>query len=395
MSENHPVVIVKNISKSFKIPIEGSNGLKQKLINVLKGRKGYRVFTPLSNISFTVNKGDFFGIVGKNGSGKSTLLKTLAGIYQPQAGEVHIDGSLVPFIELGVGFNPELSGRENVYLNGALLGFNHKEVAAMYDEIVGFAELEDFMEERLKNYSSGMQVRLAFSIAIKAEGAILLLDEVLAVGDAAFQQKCFDYFEKLKKQKKTIIIVTHDMNAVKRFCNRAMIISEGKIEKIGNPNEIADLYTEENIEEVIDKETEEEFDTQLEAKLTRKRFKPSDMLEVEVSYTPPPGDDIYFINLSFIFAGKVFADKNTKYFAGNEKNGKSVSSFFFKQPLVNFNSGRYDVCVTIHRKADDRLIKQEPRAATFLIEGYDPSLDGPMKLDGTWSVDEKHRGSEK
>lgn len=379
-----PAVIVENVSKSFKIPLEGSSGLKQKLINQLKGRKGYREFTPLNDITFTVNKGDFFGIVGKNGSGKSTLLKTLAGIYTSNKGKVHVSGSLVPFIELGVGFNPELSGRENVYLNGALLGFSRKEITAMYNDIVEFAELQDFMEERLKNYSSGMQVRLAFSIAIKAKGDVLLLDEVLAVGDAAFQQKCFDYFEQLKKEKKTIIIVTHDMGAVKRFCNRAMIISQGRIQKIGKPSEIADVYTEENIEKVIDEETKEEVPTNLKAKLKRKRFKTTDILDVEVSYTPPK-NDLYFINLSFIFAGMVFADSNTKYLDANDIIEGTTKKLYFSQPLAHFNSGRFDVCITLHRKADDRLIKQEPRAASFLIEGYNPSLDGPMRLEGQWS----------
>ena len=153
------IIVVKNLKKTFSIPLEASSGIKQKLINSLKGRKGYREFTPLDGVSFTVKKGEFYGIVGKNGSGKSTLLKTLAGIYHPQAGSVKIKGTLVPFIELGVGFNPELSGRENVYLNGALLGFSHDEVDDMYEEIVEFAELEDFMEERLKNYSSGMLLR--------------------------------------------------------------------------------------------------------------------------------------------------------------------------------------------------------------------------------------------
>jgi len=378
-------VIVDNITKSFRIPLEGSSGVKQKLINGLKGRKGYREFTPLRNISFDVKKGEFFGIVGKNGSGKSTLLKTLAGIYTPARGKIHVEGSLVPFIELGVGFNPELTGRENVYLNGALLGFSHKEVAAMYDEIVSFAELGDFMEERLKNYSSGMQVRLAFSIAIQAKGDVLLLDEVLAVGDAAFQQKCFDYFERLKREKRTIIIVTHDMGAVKRFCDRAMLIKDGNIELIGTPEQVADLYTEENIEKILDTATKEEIPTNLKAKLKKKRFKRDDTLEVEVSYTPPK-DDIYFINLSLIFGGIVFADSNTKYLAGNDEINGSVKKFHFKQSLTNFNSGRFDVCISLHRKEDDRLIKQEPRAATFLIEGYDPSLDGPMRLDGTWHV---------
>lgn len=382
-----PIVIVDNVTKSFRIPLEGSSGLKQKLINIFKGRKGYRDFTPLRDISFQVNRGDFFGIVGKNGSGKSTLLKTLAGIYTPAKGEVHVGGSLVPFIELGVGFNPELTGRENVYLNGALLGFSRKEVTNMYDEIVSFAELADFMEERLKNYSSGMQVRLAFSIAIQAKGDILLLDEVLAVGDAAFQQKCFDYFERLKRDKRTIIIVTHDMGAVKRFCNRAMMLANGKIEKIGTPEEIADMYTEENIEKVVDEDTHEEVETNLKAKLKRKRFKASDTLEVEVSYTPPK-DDLYFVNLSLMFGGIIFADTNTKFFKGNDpKKNATTKKLHFKQPLHQFNSGKYDVCVTLHRKADDRLIKQEPRAASFLIEGYNPSLDGPMKLEGTWNTE--------
>src|SRR6185312_8467854 len=181
----------------------------------------------LKDISFEVKKGEFFGIVGRNGSGKSTMLKILAGIYQPTKGGVQKSGKLVPFIELGVGFNPELSGRENVFLNGALLGFSRKEIAAMYDEIVAFAELEKFMDQKLKNYSSGMQVRLAFSIAIRAKSDILLIDEVLAVGDASFQQKCFDYFYKLKQDKRTVVFVSHDMGAVERFCDRAVLIDNG------------------------------------------------------------------------------------------------------------------------------------------------------------------------
>lgn len=235
-------VKVENLTKEFHIPTESSSGLKQKLINFLQGKKGYRVFTPLKDISFEVEKGDFFGIVGRNGSGKSTLLKSIAKIYTPNSGAVHVNGKLVPFIELGVGFNPELTGRENVFLNGALLGFSRKEMEEMYDDIVEFAELGEFMDERLKNYSSGMQVRLAFSIAIRADGDVLLLDEVLAVGDEAFQRKCFEYFAKLKKQKKTVILVTHDMNSVTRFCNKAMLISEGEILTIGNIKKVVRGY---------------------------------------------------------------------------------------------------------------------------------------------------------
>lgn len=238
---------VDNLVKTFKIPTEASNGIKQKLINVLKGKKGYREFTPLKGISFEIEKGEFFGIVGRNGSGKSTLLKTIAGIYQPNQGSVEVNGRLVPFIELGVGFNHELTGRENIYLNGALLGFSNQEVDAMYDEIVAFAELEDFMEEKLKNYSSGMQVRLAFSIAIRAKSDILLLDEVLAVGDEAFQRKCEKYFRQLRKQKKTVILVTHSMGNVRKYCSRAMLIRDGKIVSCGNPDDVANEYSIENL----------------------------------------------------------------------------------------------------------------------------------------------------
>ena len=248
--ENKEVVIrVEHVTKSFKIPLEASSGLKQKVINTLKGRKGYRDFKPLNDISFNVNKGDFFGIVGRNGSGKSTLLKTLAEIYTPNIGKITVNGTLVPFIELGVGFNPELTGKENVYLNGALLGFSRKEMDGMYSAIIDFAELGDFMEERLKNYSSGMQVRLAFSIAIQASGDILLLDEVLAVGDEAFQEKCFKYFEELKQNKRTVILVTHDMSSIERFCNRALLLEKGSIVKIGTSLEIAKLYRDLFVEE--------------------------------------------------------------------------------------------------------------------------------------------------
>ena len=188
-----------HVSKCFKLPTEQATGLKQAFINWTRGIKGYKKQQVLKDISFEVHQGEFFGIVGRNGGGKSTLLKLISQIYYPESGSITVSGKLVPFIELGVGFNPELTGRENVYLNGSLLGFTHEEVDAMYDDIVEFAELEEFMDQKLKNYSSGMQVRLAFSVAIKAQGDILVLDEVLAVGDEAFQRKCDDFFTEIKK----------------------------------------------------------------------------------------------------------------------------------------------------------------------------------------------------
>ncbi len=235
------VIKVANLYKSFRLPTERAAGLKQAFFNWLKGIKGYTEHQVLRGVSFEVKKGEFIGIVGRNGSGKSTLLKLLAQIYYPEQGSIEVNGVLVPFIELGVGFNPELTGRENVYLNGALLGFSHKEMDQMYEEIVQFAELEQFMDAKLKNYSSGMQVRLAFSIAIRAKGDILILDEVLAVGDAEFQKKCNDYFASLHGEQ-TVILVTHSMENVRQFCDRAILIENGEVATEGNPDDVAKAY---------------------------------------------------------------------------------------------------------------------------------------------------------
>ncbi len=241
MKKKSAIIKVTNLKKSFKLPTDKSWGLKQAILNRLKGIKGYVKQDVLKGVSFEVKEGEFLGIVGRNGSGKSTLLKILSGIYVPDSGKIKVNGSLVPFIELGVGFNPELTGKENIYLNGAMLGFSNSEMDEMYDDIVKFAELEPFMHQKLKNYSSGMQVRLAFSIAIRARGDILILDEVLAVGDAAFQEKCNEYFRN-KKGNQTIILVTHDMENVRRFCDRAILLEDGKVIKDGKPDKIADAY---------------------------------------------------------------------------------------------------------------------------------------------------------
>lgn len=250
MDESTPADIaveVEGLSKTFKLPSEKNTSLKSAFIHFYRRRK-FTNQQALNNVSFEVKRGEFFGIVGRNGSGKSTLLKLLAGIYVPTAGGAQVNGSLTPFIELGVGFNPELTGRENVYLNGALLGFNRKEMKAMYKDIVEFAELERFMDQKLKNYSSGMQVRLAFSISIRVQTDILLIDEVLAVGDAAFQQKCVNIFKELKAKKTTIILVTHDMKHVRRFCDRALLLDEGRVISIDKPSKIANEYIEVNAE---------------------------------------------------------------------------------------------------------------------------------------------------
>lgn len=244
MTEHKYAVEVKDVHKRFSYSRHKNNSLKTAITHVFKKKaRGKDSFYALDGISFNVEKGDFFGILGRNGSGKSTLLKIISEIYQPTSGTVKHRGKLVSFIELGVGFKPELTGRENVYLNGGLLGFSKREVDAMYDDIVAFAELEDFMGQQLKNYSSGMKVRLAFSVAIRSRADILILDEVLAVGDAAFQRKCNAYFQTLKEDNKTVILVTHSMSAVKNYCNKAILIEGGKITHSGAAEEIANEYT--------------------------------------------------------------------------------------------------------------------------------------------------------
>lgn len=252
MDDNSVAVRVDHVSKDFRLPSEKITSVKNLFVNPLQSRKALQMRTQkaLQDVSFEVKKGEFFGIVGRNGSGKSTLLKIIAGIYQPTHGSISIEGKLVPFIELGVGFNPELTGRENVYLNGGLMGFSTKEVDAMYDDIVSFAELEGFMDQKLKNYSSGMQVRLAFSVATRSKADVLLIDEVLAVGDAEFQRKCFDYFKSLKKQKKTVIFVSHDMEAVREYCDRAMLIEDSVVVKLGTAQKVALEYKKLFIEEL-------------------------------------------------------------------------------------------------------------------------------------------------
>lgn len=242
MKKQEIAVSVKSLKKDFVLPSERYTSIKERVLSFKKPT--YDKFHALKNINLQIKKGEFVGIVGRNGSGKSTLLKILGGIYQPTAGEVRVKGTLTPFIELGIGFNPELTGRENVYLNGAILGLTHREVKRKYSEIVEFAELEKFMDQKLKNYSSGMQVRLAFSIAIQAHNDILLIDEVLAVGDADFQRKCATIFKEIKDSDKTVIFVSHDMSAIKEYCNRAFLIEGGNIISEGDPELVANDYTQ-------------------------------------------------------------------------------------------------------------------------------------------------------
>src|SRR5688500_12112761 len=243
MPRTPPAVEVDGVSKTFTIPRERVHTLKERVLHPLR-RSGSDELRALRDVSFAVAPGEFFGIVGRNGSGKSTLLKCLAGIYGIDDGEIAVAGRLSPFIELGVGFNPDLTARDNVVINAIMLGLTRKQARERFDDVIAFAELEEFIDLKLKNYSSGMSVRLGFSTAIQVDADVLLVDEVLAVGDVAFQQKCFDQFHRLKKAGKTIVFVTHDMSAVERFCDRAMLLERGHVVDIGEPAAIARAYNE-------------------------------------------------------------------------------------------------------------------------------------------------------
>ena len=370
--DDRPVVLsVEHVDKVFRLPTEQATGLKQAFINWTRGIKGYKEQQVLQDVSFQVHRGDFFGIVGRNGSGKSTLLKLISGIYYPERGRISYTGKLVPFIELGVGFNPELTGRENVYLNGALLGFTRSEVDAMYDDIVDFAELGEFMDQKLKNYSSGMQVRLAFSVAIKAQGDILILDEVLAVGDEAFQRKCDDYFTEVKKDpNKTVILVTHDMGAVKKYCDRAILIKDGHVVINGDKDDVANRYTLENLK-APDKQAGsskpgDEYPTGLSAQVPLLRAYPvsssvcksSDTFRFDVEYDCAEYDNLYMaVAMHDTRRGGIAYDTGADTIRLKACGHRVVHC---SVPLNIFNNGEFRLVVSLRVRDEAQTDKNAP-----------------------------------
>ncbi|HEP1470702.1 TPA: ABC transporter ATP-binding protein [Streptococcus pyogenes] len=379
-------VKVQHVSKTFKLPTEATKSFRTTLVNRLRGIKGFTEQHVLKDINFDVYKGDFFGIVGRNGSGKSTLLKIISQIYVPEKGQVTVDGKMVSFIELGVGFNPELTGRENVYMNGAMLGFTKDEVDDMYNDIVDFAELHHFMNQKLKNFSSGMQVRLAFSVAIKAQGDVLILDEVLAVGDEAFQRKCNDYFMERKDSGKTTILVTHDMGAVKKYCNRAVLIEDGLVKAYGEPFDVANQYSVDNTETAEDAMNAEKISVSDIAKdlkvslISNPRITPNDTITFEVSYEVLK-DDFTYIAFSLTDIDRniwVYNDNSLDY----PTQGIGRKCISYQCQLSQLNDIKLKLEVTVRDKNGQMLLfstaEQSPQ---IVIQRNDIDQDDLSALD--------------
>lgn len=414
MSDKKIAVKVDHVSKFFKLPTEATQSLRTALVNRFKGIKGYKEQHVLKDISFEVEEGDFFGILGRNGSGKSTLLKIISKIYVPEKGSVTINGKLVSFIELGVGFNPELTGRENVYMNGAMLGFTTDEIDAMYDDIVEFAELQEFMNQKLKNYSSGMQVRLAFSVAIKAQGDVLILDEVLAVGDEAFQRKCNDYFMERKKSGKTTILVTHDMGAVKKYCNKAVLIEHGLVKALGDPSDVANQYSLDNTVATVKTEKKKEQKTEQNLKdgkpeeqkvtvdnlkvtmLSPTKVTQNDLVEFEISYDVLEDIEAHPVFSMTDIDRNIWIYNDNAYDRPTKTKGHKVLRYSCSLALVN--DIKLKLQVTILGKSREMLAYANSENAPIImvtrsdIDKNDfsavDSAAGLIRRNGTWTIKE-------
>lgn len=360
MSQDKEVAIsIRDVHKEFVLPQHKNTTIKQTAVNIVK-KNNKLTQKVLDGVTFDIHKGEFFGIVGKNGSGKSTLLKILAGIYSPDSGDVQVKGRLTPFIELGVGFSPDLSGRDNVYLNAALLGFTRKETDTMYDEIVEFAELEEHMDKKLKNYSSGMQVRLAFSIAVKAKSDILVFDEVLAVGDEAFQQKSMDIFREYRRTKQTVVLVTHSMESVRSLCTRALMLEDGKITARGSVDKVADAYQKSNQTEF---ETENQvakpnWGQNVEVSIEKNQYLPGDPIRMAISWN---GDrQVKKVAVSILDINDI------DLFGCNTGKMKIDSSSINLSISLNLSPGRYYLAAATF-DAEDKITNYVKHSVDFVI----------------------------
>jgi ABC-type polysaccharide/polyol phosphate transport system ATPase subunit len=390
---SRPALAARGVHKRFKIPEERSHTLKERALHPLR-RSGHEQLHALKDISFTVTPGEFFGIVGRNGSGKSTLLKCLAGIYRADEGRIWCNGRMSTFIELGVGFNPDLAAFDNVALNGIMLGLSPREARARYRRVIEFAELEQFQDLKLKNYSSGMHVRLAFSVAIQVDADILLIDEVLAVGDAAFQQKCFDVFNRMREEGRTIVFVTHDMGAVTRFCHRAMLLDRGEIGTVGDPRDVAedpDVGTArmgDGAARVVDVWL---GDVREERRAVAPQSEPL-TLKALVAFNSPVRDPAVSLTLLNEHRQAVVVATTTQEHeqtGGFQSGEQAVFAFSFHNMLA---PGRYHPVLTItHRGEGLNVIDRFAGGLSFVVSGMSASggmVEIPVQTDVTrWEGD--------
>lgn len=373
-------ISVNNISKKFLLPLEKKDSFREFLFTAFRPQK-YEVLEVLKNVSFFVSKGEFFGVVGKNGSGKSTLLKILSKIYNPDFGSVEVSGRVAPFLELGVGFNGELSAFENLLINGAVLGLSRKEILRRIDSIVDFSELSGFMNVKLKNFSSGMQVRLAFSIAMQSDADVFLLDEVLAVGDSSFQTKCFSKFRELKNIGKTIVFVSHDLDSMRKFADRVLYLRDAEVSMMGDTSLVLNKYVSDNAEmfsdnsvktptnAVVLKNIALDFDEKL--KLSEKNsLKIKLVVSSKITYKNP--------TLGFI----LYNSEGVKVFYSNSKiSGQTVpdlktgdNEYFIELQNLNLSTGKYFLTLAL---SDENCFKDfmwRDKACSFFVENDSKGL---------------------
>ncbi len=408
-SHSTPPIVARSVSKTFRVPEERTHTLKETALHPLR-RTRHESFSALKDISFEVNRGEFFGIAGRNGSGKSTLLKCLAGIYGVDHGKIWMEGRLSTFIELGVGFNQDLAARDNVVLNGIMMGLTPREARRRVDEVIDFAELREFEELKLKNYSSGMHVRLAFSVAIQVDADILLVDEVLAVGDAAFQQKCFDVFHRMRDEQRTIVFVTHDMGSLNRFCHRALLLERGETVHLGEPHEVADRYLEINFgreanaggsgdtgegrggdgdARVLEAWIEDEHGQRPASLPQGQRIVLKALVRFEVEVEDPAAS-LYVLNedhLAIVVASSMRTEERSGRFRAGEE---VLCSFAFENVLA---PGRYNPLFTLaHRGTGMDLIDRYEGAFSFVVTGPE-AMGGAVDLPVEVAMSRAESGS--
>ncbi len=388
---NDIAVSIKNLNKSFFIADNKKDTLRSLVVSLFNQGKS-KPFHALKNIHLDIKKGEFIGIIGRNGSGKSTLLKVIAGIYSPdKGGEVTVNGRMVPFLELGVGFNPELSGRENIFLNGAILGLTTKEIKKRYNDIVEFSELGDFIHTPVKNYSSGMKVRLAFSIAIQTDADIYILDEILGVGDGAFRSKSIGVINKLIEQGKTVIYVSHSLGSVQKYCNRVVWLNQGEVIFDGDTRTGIDQYRQSLLEiEKLQKAEEEKYDRVdndiVVSKVRAEIIKDYD-LSIRAAIQNKKLVQNYNLKFSLTRDDDLLIYETTSNFS-NISNLVECDSVYLTLKNLNLSEGDYYVDVAVLDENNDKVLFMDKRSTVFHIERseVDNKDRGLLTLDKSWDI---------